>query len=583
MFIKTSVRKKNNKEYRTEYLTKWYRDKVSGKVKHETILNLSKLPSKLLLAMRASLNWNTKIEKSKFEDLEVNDVREYWSTAIFWKIFDKYFSNLIDKKYQNVIRAIVINKIFDPKSKNALNNWLKQVDLWYMITNKNDLYQCLDYLEESQESIEQKLIKKAKRNKNENFDLLLYDITSTYFEWKWAEEMCKYWYSRDHRSDRVQVNIWLVTDSNWTPITVEIFEWNKWDKQTIKNKVDELKDKFWIKDITFVFDRWMKTKSNLDYLYNEWYDYITALSHSELRIKSEENNEIQLSIFDKKNLAEFEIEEEVVINDENWDPIKVEIEVKNKKWKPTKKTVDKTKTIKKKLVLCHNPSKAKLDELSRKKLIEKTINRLVEIQSFKKNYSASELQDKVSKSINRFKCEKYVNYSITEEESKVSSKKTKKTKKNEKNETIKIWKLSFTINQDKVDLDDKYNWFYMIESTNAEIEWKEAENKYKSLQLVERAFDDVKNHIEIRPVFHYKESRIKWHIFTCFMSYYLLHKFREKTRDMLKMDTLDTLLTELKCIKKTYFKLWNFLFDKINKLNEKQKEILQIFKISINT
>ena len=334
-------------------------------------------------------------------------------------------------------------------------------------------------------------------------------------------------------------------------------------------------------DITFVFDRWMKTKSNLDYLYNEWYDYITALSHSELRIRLEENSNIQLSIFDKKNLAEFEIEEEVIINDENWDPIKVEIEVKNKKWKLVKKTVYKTKTIKKKLILCHNPSKAKLDELSRKKLIEKTINRLVEIQSFKKNYSVSDLQDKVSKSINRFKCEKYIDYNITELEIEVTDKKAKSGSK-KKNKTIKIWKLSYSLNQDKVDLDDKYNWFYMIESTNTEIKWIDAESKYKSLQLVERAFDDVKNHIEIRPVFHYKETRIKWHIFTCFMSYYLLHKFREKTKELFKNNTLDTLLTELKCIKKTYFKLWNFLFDKINKLNEIQKEILQIFKISNN-
>ena len=85
----------------------------------------------------------------------------------------------------------------------------------------------------------------------------------------------------------------------------------------------------------------------------------------------------------------------------------------------------------------------------------------------------------------------------------------------------------------------------------------------------------VKNHIEIRPVFHYKESRIKGHIFSCFMSYFLLHKFKQETRDLLIKHTLDELLTQTKLIQKTCFRIKNFCFDKITNLSEIQEKILK--------
>ena len=121
----------------------------------------------------------------------------------------------------------------------------------------------------------------------------------------------------------------------------------------------------------------------------------------------------------------------------------------------------------------------------------------------------------------------------------------------------------------------------MVESTKKELSGEEAEKKYKSLQLVERAFDCVKNHIEIRPVFHYKETRIKGHIFSCFMSYYLLHKFKQQTKELLKSNTLDELLTELKCIKKVNFKIDKFVLEKINTLTDIQKELFSIFQIRV--
>lgn len=529
MFIKTCVRKVKGKTYKTHYLTEGYRDKKTKTVKHRHILSLSKLPEKQILALQASLNNNTKIEKNKLEDLELIASKEYGTIAVFEKLFDKTFDKIIPQEYKKEIKAIVINKILDPKSKNGLNNWLKQVDLNYKINNKNNLYECLDKLEQKQQTIEKQLFD---YRKIKSANILLYDITSTYFEGKGAKELCKYGYSRDHRKDRLQVNIGLVTDDSGLPLCVEVFEGNITDKQTIQNKINQLKDKFNIKKITFVFDRGMKTEMNLDYLQEQGFDYITCLSHAELKKRAEENESIQISIFDKQNLAEFTIKEEY----------------KDKKGN--------NKTKEKKLILCFNPHKAKQDQETRLQLIQQTEKRIKEIQNFKKEYSDLELQDKVSKSINKFKCEKYIQYEI------------------------KNNKLFFSRNEEIISETEKYDGFYMIETSCVEIEKVMAQTKYKSLQFVERAFNDIKNHIQIRPVFHYKAARIKGHIFTCFMAYYLLHLFKEKTKELLKDHSLDDLLSELKCVQKSYFKIGNFNFAKIVKLNDIQKEIFSIFYIN---
>ncbi len=525
MFIKTSIRTNKWVRSETHYLTESYRDKATNKVKHRYLVNISKLPKQSIIALKESLSWKSRTAKVNIEDLEVIASKQYGSIAVFWKIFDSIFKWIIASKYMKEIKAMVINRIFEPKSRKGLNNWIKQVDWLKLITNKNKLYKAIDYLEENQENIEKKLFKKRKE---ESCDLLLYDITSTYFEWE-KVKIAKYGYSRDHRWDKLQVNIGLVTDSKWRPISVEVLEWNIVDKSTLQDQINKLRERFNIKNVTFIFDRWMKTKVNLEYIEEEWFDYITALNHAELKKKADENKWIQQSLFDKENLSEFVIED-------------------------------------KKYVLSYNPSKAYKDTYDRELLIGKTEEKLIEVQKFKRNYSLIKLQDKITKRINKYRCGKYINYSIKEY----------------KKDWKVYGKLVFERNEEKIKYDTQFDWFYMVESTVIDIEWEELEKKYKSLQLVENTFDYIKNLIEIRPVYHWKDKRVKGHIFMCFMSYYLLYEFKEKFKELLEKNTLDTLLTELKSVNKVYLKIDKILIEKIENLNSIQKEIFKKFRINYN-
>ena len=531
MFIKTSTKKvPNDKPYTTHYLVEAYRDKKTGKSKHRYISNLTALPDKCILILKKALKSRTgEIETMNLADLEVLCSKEYGSIKLFQSLFKKYFGKLLkSKKYSRALEAIVINKIFEPKSKNSLQNWLNYVDLGYSFSNKNDLYDCLDYLENEQDNIEQTLSKQLTKNGS---NMLLYDVTSTYFEGKGAENICKYGYSRDKRPDRVQVNIGVITAKDGTPVSVEVIAGNISDKQTLQDQIDKIREKHGIKDISFVFDRGMKSKVNLDYLTESGYSYITALSHSELKKKCIDHQDLQCSLFDKSDLSEF------TIDGKNY-------------------------------TLVHNPIKEDRDKKTRWSLIAKTEEKLSKIVQLKRNYTACQLQGKVSKVINKYGMEKFITYSIKETESVESTKEVGA-------------KLVYQKDIDKIIDAEKYDGFYMIESTSPYTSGEDAVKQYKDLQLVERAFDSVKNHIQLRPVFHYKLSRIKGHIFSCFMSYFLLHKFKQQCSELLTTHTLDELLSELRRIHKVYLKIQGVYIDKLTNISDLSQKILSNFKIRI--
>ena len=257
------------------------------------------------------------------------------------------------------------------------------------------------------------------------------------------------------------------------------------------------------------------------------------MSHSELRKLCNDNEVLQMSLLDKKNLSEFEVGGKYYS-------------------------------------LVHNPLKKEKDAKNRRNLIQKTVERLEKIKQFKRDYPPMVLQDKVSKVINKYHCGKFISYEIKEVE--------KPDKKSQK----KIYgELEFHVEESKVLVAEQYDGFYMIESSNKAIQGKEAVSQYKDLQLVERAFNSVKNHIKIRPVFHYKESRIKGHIMSCFMSYFLLHKFKQECSDLLEKYSLDNLLLELTKIQKNYLKIKSIFFERITDVSDIGKEILNRFNIPL--
>ena len=137
--------------------------------------------------------------------------------------------------------------------------------------------------------------------------LFFYDITSTYFEGRKAE-IARYGYSRDHRSDRKQVVIGLVTDSDGIPISMEVFDGNTRDCSTVKGKIDELKNRFNVEKACFVGDRGMKTEANVEHIRDAGLDFILALHHREVLKLVEEHGPTQMELFDERGIADISID-----------------------------------------------------------------------------------------------------------------------------------------------------------------------------------------------------------------------------------------------------------------------------------
>jgi len=292
--------------------------------------------------------------------------------------------------------------------------------------------------------------------------LFLYDITSSYFEGRKAE-LAKYGYSRDHRKDRKQIVIGLVTDTQGLPICVEVLEGNTRDSTTVINKIDELKSRFSVEKACFIGDRGMKTEANVEHIKSEGFDFILALSHREVLKLADDDTPFQMSLFDVQNVAEVNVDG-------------------------------------RRLIICKNPKAGEDTKRRRDELLKNTEDSLTKVKE-RINKGRLKHVDAIRKVIDKFfekwKMEKFFKLTIGE------------------------GVLEFERDEEKIESASRLDGVYVIETSLEEKEMNSSEiqKSYKLLQVVERAFRSVKDVMEIRPVFHRKEIRIKGHVFICFLAY----------------------------------------------------------------
>ncbi|ETR65632.1 MAG: transposase IS4 family protein, partial [Candidatus Magnetoglobus multicellularis str. Araruama] len=198
-------------------------------------------------------------------------------------------SNRIEIDVAKYIEMMVINRCADPLSKLATSRWIDRtcykVMKGYHNLNMNVeyFYRSMDYLLSIKDDLELALYTKLKSLFSINVKLTFYDITSTFFH----TESCpigKKGFSRDHRQDKEQIVIGVVTSWEGYPIKHYVFEGNTKDEKTVINVVKQLKKEFHIEETTFVGDRGMITKLNLSTIENEGYSYIMGVKHRQSEI-----------------------------------------------------------------------------------------------------------------------------------------------------------------------------------------------------------------------------------------------------------------------------------------------------------
>ncbi len=472
MHVVKIVTRRGDREYVSHLLRQSYRE--GGKVKNRTLANLSALPPSALDALRRSLAGELLMGVD-----EALTIERSWPhghvAAILGTARKLGLEALLDgqpSRQRDLVLAMVVARVVQPASKLATTRLFSTTSLGPLLgveqAGEDELYGALDWLLERQQRIEGRLAKRYL----EPGGLVLYDLSSTYMEGEHCP-LAKRGYSRDGRPDRAQVEFGLLTNADGVPLAIEAFAGNTADPTTFGSQVQKVKERFGVGEVIWVADRGMLTSAQVAKLQevagSRW---ITALRAPAIR-KLVQAGSLQLSLFDRQNLAE--------VTDPAY---------------PGER-----------LVVCFNPLLAERRARKREALLQATERELAKIVLMTQRGVAGErgglrgegkIGERVGRVVNKYEMAKHFTRTITDQ--------------------------SFSYARDEAAMAEEaaLDGFYVLR-TNVSRERLDTPGvvlAYKSLGQVEAAFRHFKlSDLEVRPIYHYTEPRVRAHLFLCLLAY----------------------------------------------------------------
>jgi transposase len=382
---------------------------------------------------------------------------------------------------RDLVISMIASRIINPQSKLALTRELTNTTLGESLgvegADEDDLYAAMDWLYKRRGGIEKRL---SARHLQEG-GRVLYDLSSSYFEGRKCP-LAKRGYNRDQKKGKLQVNYGLLTNDQGCPVSISVFPGNTSDPKTLMPQVEKLQKDFKLRSVALVGDRGMITQKQINEIKKlEGTEWITALKTGAIR-KLMSAKAIQLTLFDEHNL--FELTHPDFPGE--------------------------------KLVACRNPELAYRRKNKREALLRATTEALTKIQGMiERGYlkDADKIGIRVGRVINKYKMAKHFKLEIAER------------------------KISFEIDEEKVNEEASLDGIYVIRTSLKKLSGADAVRHYKSLSQVERAFRSIKTmDLEVRPINHHLEKRVRTHLFLCMLAYYVKWHMMEAWRPLLFAD-----------------------------------------------
>ena len=466
--VVTNRRQGKEREYVTHLLRRSYRE--DGKVRNETVGNISHLPEELVEVIRAALRGEPVGVLSDAFEIERSLPAGHVNAALAMAR-RLGLARLIDRQScpeRDLVMAMVIGRVLWPASKlgtvRALGQSTLAQELGVRGASEDDLYAAMDWLAQRQARVEDRL---ARRHLKDGV-LVLYDVSSSYFEGR-ACELARIGYSRDGKRNTPQIIYGLLCDRAGRPVAVEVFSGELHDDKTVASQIAKLKARFGLSRVVVVSDRGMVTKANLELMANtDGVSWITALKAPQIK-KLARNQELQMSLFDQTNLAE--------ISSEDY---------------PGER-----------LVVCRNPLVAAERARKREDLLAATEQELAAITRRVNGGTlagADQIGLAVGPALKHYKVGKHFDVQIRDD--------------------------SFTYQRKtlQIEAEAALDGIYILRTNVPEPEMAAGEvvRSYKGLEQVELAFRTFKGpELEIRPIHHHLETRVRAHVFLCMLAYYL--------------------------------------------------------------
>ena len=482
MHVVTNRRRKGEREYVSHLLRRSYRE--DGKVKKQTLANLSHLPDELIELIRACLRGETLVSSAEALRVErslpaghVECVLGAAARLGLARLLDRFPS-----RQRDLCLAMICQRVICPGSKLETSRLIGQSTLASELgvegADEDELYAAMDWLWERQERIEDRLAGRHLAGAT----LVLYDLSSSYFEGRHCP-LAKLGYSRDGRRGTLQITYGLLCDPDGRPVAVEVFEGNTTDGQTVAAQIVKLKQRFGLAAVIVVCDRGMVTKANIQTMGEaEGIGWITALKAPQVK-RLVASGDLQLSLLDEANLAE--IESDLFPGE--------------------------------RLVVCRNPLVGAERSRKRSELLAATESELEAIRQRIGNGTlsgAAAIGLAVGPALGRYRMKKHFQIEISDD------------------------RLSFAPKQAEIEAEAALDGIYVLRTSAPANTLGSADvvRSYKSLARVEQAFRTFKGPLEIRPIGHRLEQRVRAHIFICTLAYYLTWHLREAWAELIFKD-----------------------------------------------
>ena len=469
-------------------LREGYRE--GGKVLKRTLANLSSWDPQLVEHFRVLLKGGVAVESAS-SVLSIERALPHGHVAAVLGAArgsgcSQWFGSA-PKELQPLLQAMLVARVLEPASKLATHRMLHEdtatSSLGHVLgvgqCGVDDMYRALDWLHDAQPAIERRLARQHLLGST----LVLYDLTSTWLTGRCCELAAR-GHSRDGKRDDPQIVFGLVCTAEGCPISVEVFKGNTADPATVGAQVVKLKERFGIERIAWAGDRGMLTSARIEQVLKpQGMDWVSSLRAPQIAQLAAEHGPFQPSLFDERNLLELTSQH---FPDER-------------------------------LVVCRNPLLA--EERARKRLdllvaTEADLAKIAAATQRARNPLRGEqaIALRVGRVIERFHMAKHLALTITDTG------------------------LSWARKDDAIAAEAALDGLYVIRTSlpKDQLDANAAVAAYKSLAHVERAFRSMKTvDLNVRPVFHYSEQRVRAHVFLCMLAYYVEWHMRARLKPML--------------------------------------------------
>jgi len=498
MYVQTSKSTVKGKTYRCKTVRESYRTPKGPRSR--LVCNISKLPEHVQAAIETLLKepGGTLVPSGS---LGLSAALGFGGIAVLhdaWKKFglDRILVGVKNKGDRSRLKAMVFARLLFPGSKLSLKTMSADSALAASCgllpeeLDEDRLYCAMDALSGNWAGIEKGLYDEAFPG---GATLVLYDLTSSYFEGAKNKTLAKYGYSRDHRDDRTQLLLALATSPEGIPIHMEVLKGNRADNSTLVPLLTTLGRRFGIRRAVFAFDGGMSSTINLEQMRSDELDYVTRLSGSTLRFLARKlPAENQPELWDRDSLIEFEEDG-------------------------------------KRYVVAGSEYRRQRDYERRETRIGKARRGLEAFNAVsRRRVDVQKLAAQVGRMLARAKAFKYFDYRIEADGTATWCEKT-----------------------DVIEEESRFDgWYLLTTSLSRRHAAKETIfSHYRNLLDVEDAFRETKCYLKMRPIYHQRDDRVRNHIRICFLAYWISARLGREWREMGEHREVPLVLRELQQIK----------------------------------